>query len=1583
MTIQSANGAAGGLLVTAAPEIAHSDDGNIPATGTGLAGRAWAPGTDIRSISDLIQAMGADPAAVFTASEIAYGSRNSDTTLEEFLDHDGGSITGNGDVEMGPSGIQLTGYLYIPPGTHTLSVISDDGFALSIGGSLYSLHSGGRSAKETAQAGEFEGGLYEVELLYFDQGGSMALTMHMDGMPIDDSAFYKTPDDFLNPPDGMPLIPAADYHPGTVLGDESLDAPVDGTGTEARDVIQGLGQDDTINGLAGDDEIMGGYGDDILDGGDGNDVLDGQRGSDVLIGGKGDDLLIARSDAGEQVIGQNAIGMPTRGDPDGEVNPLYNKLAGYEDQPLHGDDVLIGGEGKDTFLISPQLNGKKEIIEKHVQADGSINWAGVAGENNEVHDHWTDSVGIDLIADYDADEDQIAVIGHTANVYVTYEDVIGDEAEESIINIVSNQHGGGGAHAMDLIGQVIVHGDRVEVDDIQTDDGVTYGIVEGYQDIAEALYPQGDTKYSTIDGVEYKGYDTRSPSDGANMQTNAGLGTENAGAVTGNPAAAFQNDNFTEDMLVTPEETPEIELTRDPFEQLGAVEVEGQTYTGTNGQDRISQEMPDEPSGLPGALGYWSFSGGVDGAYANGRGEGNDVKAYTLYENQALLRTDGETTGPGAAGGGALTFDGEDDFAFLEHDPAFQVTQGTIAMWVRPDDLGDWSTMVSKDQSGTGDGGHFRIGHTNEGGLFLRMAPGNGEGNKAWKTEPGLLDEGAWQHIAVSFTEDGVNVYLDGNIVGANKWSPIEGNVSSPNVFTEAYLVMNEEPIVFGADSYRAELNDTAAEFAIDREDLQKPFEGAIGDFGLWGGFTKDDVLSRAEIRDLMQNGPGEALTNPSGVQPMIAADDTMMGGAGADVIHGGAGDDVIMGENGADTLYGGYGDDHLQGGAGADTMDGGWGSDLLEGGAGHDTLISRSDIGEDRAGQLVLGEPSRPYPDPSIDPETLKLIDWADQPLIGDDVLVGGDGNDHFKFETLINAKVEHLVENTKDDGRTINWHKVAGENAQIHDHWVDGIGVDVIADYVAGEDKISVIGHTTQIEVDYVTVDTNGDGIDDDAASVITVYSQQGNGGGAHDEDYLGYIVVYGDKVDEDDIETDAGAHYGVVDTIDELQEAVAPDGPTKTHTDPALFGYDSRDVDGDPIGSNPIAYSDNAWLKSGAVELASAVPDDLEMPTVLMQDAGGSFDGTNSKEIAHTPDMLLKEGTIAFTFTADNPASGQDQTLFSKDHSGYKDGGHVTAYLRGNGELKLRFQDENTSYYLRADDKIEAGQEYHVAFTFHEDEIALYVDGELVDVEDGTDTGMEGNAEDIVLGASTMYRQGDNDNLTKHFDGEVGDVVVMDRALEPVEAIFLAAAGGDPDAMAALYGEVAAAPEPEQPAPPAEEPEAPEEPVAEEPQPDPEPEVEDPAPEEPEAEAPGEEDPAPEEPQAEDPQPEPEPEVEDPAPEDPAPEEPVAEDPAPEEPEEPAPETPEAPAEEELEPEEEEAISEILSRIIDILFSLLRFGGGEETAAPDAQTDDGMEDDGETLLSDILPILEAIEDDTAALLDEDDEMEAMAGS
>jgi Ca2+-binding RTX toxin-like protein len=76
--------------------------------------------------------------------------------------------------------------------------------------------------------------------------------------------------------------------------------------------------------------------------------------------------------------------------------------------------------------------------------------------------------------------------------------------------------------------------------------------------------------------------------------------------------------------------------------------------------------------------------------------------------------------------------------------------------------------------------------------------------------------------------------------------------------------------------------------------------------------------------------------------------DNTIIGGAGKDVLSGGnnqdfldgkGGNDVLRGDAGNDVLKGGDGHDSLFGGTGNDNLDGGNGNDLLDGGKGADTM--------------------------------------------------------------------------------------------------------------------------------------------------------------------------------------------------------------------------------------------------------------------------------------------------------------------------------------------------------------------------------------------------------------------------------------------------------------------------------------------------------------------------------------------------------------------------------------------------------------------------------------------------------------------
>ncbi|MBD3788068.1 MAG: Hint domain-containing protein, partial [Sphingomonadales bacterium] len=70
------------------------------------------------------------------------------------------------------------------------------------------------------------------------------------------------------------------------------------------------------------------------------------------------------------------------------------------------------------------------------------------------------------------------------------------------------------------------------------------------------------------------------------------------------------------------------------------------------------------------------------------------------------------------------------------------------------------------------------------------------------------------------------------------------------------------------------------------------------------------------------------------------------------DTVLGGAGDDLLTGDAGDDSLSGGDGNDNLSGGDGADTLDGGAGTDTLDGGAGDDLIYTGSGGGSVIGGQ-------------------------------------------------------------------------------------------------------------------------------------------------------------------------------------------------------------------------------------------------------------------------------------------------------------------------------------------------------------------------------------------------------------------------------------------------------------------------------------------------------------------------------------------------------------------------------------------------------------------------------------------------------
>jgi Ca2+-binding RTX toxin-like protein len=260
-------------------------------------------------------------------------------------------------------------------------------------------------------------------------------------------------------------------------------------GTRDNDTIEGTANDDGIAGCPGDDVINAGDGDDRLLGGDGNDLLNGEAGSDrindgtgndTLNGGDGADTLRAGYGNDELNGGDGDDVIISLGD-GGEPEPAQAQDEGLGDPNADANDTLTGGDGADQFVFRPLINATEDILAKHTNEDGSIKWKGVAGENDNVHDHWVEGIGDDVITDFDASEgDTIVIPGHTADASISYGDSDGDgEDDYTLITLTSNQGGMGvvgGAHDGDPLGTITVEGAILTLDDIDVFPGSLAGI---------------------------------------------------------------------------------------------------------------------------------------------------------------------------------------------------------------------------------------------------------------------------------------------------------------------------------------------------------------------------------------------------------------------------------------------------------------------------------------------------------------------------------------------------------------------------------------------------------------------------------------------------------------------------------------------------------------------------------------------------------------------------------------------------------------------------------------------------------------------------------------------------------------------------------------------------------------------------------------------------------------------------------------------------------------------------------------------------------------------------------------------------
>ncbi len=669
---------------------------------------------------------------------------------------------------------------------------------------------------------------------------------------------------------------------------------------------------------------------------------------------------------------------------------------------------------------------------------------------------------------------------------------------------------------------------------------------------------------------------------------------------------------------------------------------------------------------------------------------------------------------------GVMEFDGTSGSVLeLPHEAGWQVDQGTVAFSFTASDTIDQQGLFSKDASFFGGGGHTTI-YLNGSTLIARFQDTS---TSAELTYNGIA-AGEEYEIAATFGPDGVELWVDGNLVASN---PLPVTWSG-----------NAEYVQWGGRGWGG--NSGAPGF-------DAPFNGQIADKQIYS-----QVLTASQIAALAASSSGTN-TPPDALDDAIVVDE-----------DGSVNFDPLANDSDLD------GDPLSVSGIASGPANG---TAVVEADGtvsytpdadfnGVDSFEVTVSDGKDSVTSVVnvTVNPVNDDPD-AIDDAASTVIDTpVSIDVTANDIDTDGDALD----VVAVTQGTSGGSVTINPDG-TVNYDPTAGfTGVETFTYTVDDgnggtqdtatVTMTVLAapnsPPVAVDDGV-VVAEDASVTFQPGDNDTDADGdtviaaaIASGAANGVAVVNGNGTVTYTPDADFNGS--------DSFDVQvTDGNGGFDVatvnVTVTPENDPPVAADDVATTDEETAviidLLGNDS-DIDGDGLtidsiddpangsvvdnGNGTITYTPDAGF-SGQEMFTYTVTDGTETDTATVMvnvisfpqpvvDMPGDmlFDGTNGGvlEIPHSVVYEVPQGTLNFSFNAADTSGAQG--LFSKDASGYGGGGnHFVIYLDGN-TLTARFQDGANSATLTVPG-IVAGQTYDVAAVFGAGGSQLYLDGTLV--------------------------------------------------------------------------------------------------------------------------------------------------------------------------------------------------------------------------------------------------------------------------
>ncbi|MEM8794744.1 MAG: LamG-like jellyroll fold domain-containing protein, partial [Pseudomonadota bacterium] len=1183
----------------------------------------------------------------------------------------------------------------------------------------------------------------------------------------------------------------------TVTGTNNNDTLLGG---EGADTLFGGNGNDTLEGDIGNDELFGGSGNDVLNGGEGEDQLFGGSGNDTIDGGSGADTIDAGAGWDRIILSGDETGTTIDGGSETDTIVLASGVTVDNFDPSNVERIesngntLFGTDINNTIDLGglSQVGGDPVVIDAGAGDDNVTGTTShdtlIGGEGADVltggsgndtldggsgNDQLFGGVGADFIdggtgADtIDAGEGHDTIVlsgdeigttvegGEGSDTVVLSSDVTVDDFDPSGVERIdtggNTLFGTDDDNTIDLTGVNQVNGSEVVIDAGAGNDTVSgteqANTLSGGEG-ADTLFGGGGN--DTLDGGT--GADQLFGGAGADV-IDGGTGADTIDGGEGSDRIILSGDErgtTVEGGGGTDTIVLASDVTVDDFDpsNVERIESNGNTLFGTDDDNTI------DLSGI-------TQSGG--NAVIIDTGDGNDTVTGT-NNNDTLLGGDGADTLFGGIGNDTL--DGGADSDQLFGGAGNDVIDGGTGADTIDAGEGSDRVILSGDEVGT----------TIEGGAGTDTVVLGSD------VTVGDFDPSGFERI-----ETGGNTLFgndSNNTIDLSGLSQTGGNevVVDAGVGDDTVTGTNNNDTLVGGEG-----NDSL--FGGSARDT---LEGGAGDDTIDGGTGTDTAVFNGNLADfditetvdgfvLVDNRDGspEGTDTVTGVENFRFADGTVVTAGNLiaarnaldpdQTIDGTSGSDMLTGAAGDDTISGGAGNDVLEGGSGNDTIFDGTGADSVDGGEGSDTIMLDAIVGT--SGTNVISDTG------TTGTDTL--------------VFVGGSGNS-FDVQADFSAATSgiEVIDGSQATGEVLQ------ANGSALDFDLTGItttGIDEIrgtgsADTVIGSDSADNItgGGGNDVLSGGSGNDTIEGGAGDDTleggSGTDTAIFNGNLGDFDITETTNGFVFTDNRDGSPEGTDTVTGfenfefADGTIVTAADLMDERAALDTPAEVSVsqDIAQPILHLKFDDGGAVVADSSGNGHEGIYQNGASDSGAGVGG-------TGGDQGLVVDGSSYVEIPHDDAFILSEGTISLSINPD--ALSGKQALFSRDSQYNDGGGHFTGWLRNDGSIEVRLQDDTDTYTFRTDaDLVQAGEWTDIAVTFGPDGSKIFVDGTEAASSDYSG-GLEGNSEPWVIGAGQI-RSGDGvaDRIDEHFTGSIDEVSLFAKQFEASEISTLHSQGAD---------------------------------------------------------------------------------------------------------------------------------------------------------------------------------------------------------